>query len=213
MDGDAVLLDRGDHWERIPPDIRHRIEEGAVRIRAIREAISPDARVRYMPPVTVDPAAWSPDGGKRLIHAMAGAWRNLNDGHVIGVLASAGPALCDEEATVRAVLVHEFAHCFKIATIVVDHNDLGTSLDLLSGDPADPKREHLMLAEPRDWFGAADIELLHWGDERMQPVTDEVKRLVIAGHLPGTQPPLVEPASFSVPGEWKEHIRRIRRPS
>src|SRR5205823_1169997 len=109
--------------------LQRRIEDGLTRIRVLRDKISADAKVRYMPPVTVVAAGWSRDG-KHLIHGMAGAWRNKHvpGGFCIGVLVSAGPALSEDEPTVRAVLVHEFAHCFTIAKVIVDNDDLGTPL-------------------------------------------------------------------------------------
>src|SRR6266850_2787649 len=211
MNGGGVTLHRDAHWAAVPAELRRRIEDGVERIRVLRDRIGAEAKVRYMPSVTVVAAGWSRDG-QRLIHGMAGAWRNNNvpGGFCIAVLLSAGPALCEDEATVRAVLVHEFAHCFMIARVIVDHNELGTPLDVLHGDSMDPGRERQLLGNPTDWFGPADIELLQWNDDRMQPATSEVGELVRTQQLPGEQPPIVERASFNVPTEWKERIRRIR---
>jgi hypothetical protein len=164
-----------------------------------------------MPKVLVVGAGWSPDG-QRLVHGLAGAWPDSTapGGFSISVLLGAGPALCQDENLVRAVLVHEFAHCFKVATIIVDHLDLGTSLDGLGGSSWDPNREHRLLARPSEWFGPDDVELLSWGDGRMGPMTDEVHLLVRSGQLRGEGLPIHAPASFNVPDEWKRHIRSIR---
>jgi hypothetical protein len=207
-----VRMHVDEDWARVPDDLKRRFEAGVERIRILRDKIGAEARVTYMPPIAVVAAGWSSDG-KNLIHGMAGAWRdNNNPGrHAIGVLLSAGPALCEDDVTVRAILAHEFGHCFKIATVIVDHNDLGTSLDILRGDPMDQTREELMLPNPTDWFGQSDVSLLQWGDERLQPATEEVHELVRQQRIPGEQPPRVERASFAIPEEWKAHIRSIRQ--
>jgi len=207
-----VHLNEDEDWSVVPVEVQRRFEAGVERIRVLHGKIAADANVGHMPPVTVAAEGWSPDG-ERWIHGMAGAWRDDNapGGFSLGVLLSAGPALCEDEATVRAVMVHEFAHCFQIARVVVDHNDLGTPLDVLQGDSMDRERERKLLANPSDWFGPGDVEILHWNDERMQPATKEVVDLIRSQQILGRQPPLVERASFNVPLEWKEHIRRTRR--
>lgn len=207
----VVQLFRDEDWNSLPRELQERIEAGVERIRVLRDKIGAEAKVTYMPPITVVPAGWSRDG-RQLIHGVAGAWRDDKavGGFSIGVLLSAGPALCEDEATVRAVVVHEFAHCFQLATVVVNHNDLSTPLDALHGDSMDPEREKRLLANPADWFGPPDVELMQWGDERMRAVAGQVEELVVKGDLPGTQPPIVKPASFVVPNEWKAHIRNLR---
>jgi len=207
----GVHLHHDDEWDRLPPELQRRIEAGVERIRLLRERISADAKVRYMPPVTIAVGAWPRDG--KIVHGLSGAWRDNNapGGFAIGVILGVGPALCENEDTVRAILVHEFAHCFALARVVVDHNDLGTSLDVLKGDSMDPERERSLLGQPKEWFGDTDAELMLWEDERMQPSTEEVRKLVEEGHLFWEETPIVERASFNVPDEWKAHIRKIRR--
>jgi hypothetical protein len=74
----------------------------------------------------------------------------------------------------------------------------------------DPERERRLLGHPEDWFGPRDSELMLWGDERMQPSTEEVRTLVAQGLLFWEETPIVERASFNVPDEWKAHVRAIR---
>jgi hypothetical protein len=205
-----VLLARGDDWPKIPPELQARIESGVERIRAIRDMIGGEARVRLMPPVTVDPAGWGIKGKSGLVYATAGAWRS-NTGHSLGVITSAVPALSEEEAAVRALLVHEFAHCFQLARIIIDHLDLGTGLELMQGDATDEVRENKLLVDPKDWFGPTDQELMRWGDERLTPAAQELLRHMQAGHVPFTAVPLTERAHVTIPPEWAEHIRKIRR--
>jgi len=209
--GDCVTLHLDEEWAELSEGLRERITKGVDRIRSLRAAIGAAARVRYMPPVTVVAAAWTPDG-ERWVQGVSGVWRDPTalGGHSIGVLVSAGPALCEEDQVVRALLVHEFAHCFSLAKIIVDHNDLGTPLDALQGDSFDHAREHRLQVDPQDWFGREDWDLMQWNDERMKPVSLEVGRLVTTGQLVPEGLPLYEKASFQVPLEWKEHVRDLR---
>lgn len=211
MNGEGVVLYRDGDWPAVPPDLRNRVERGVDRIRELRNRIGAEAYVSYMPPVSVAAAVWNA-GGQEVIHGMSGAWRDPNapGGFSIGVLLGAGPALCEDEATVRALLVHEFMHCFAMAKLVVDHNDLGAPLDALRGDSLDAGREEQFLGIPADWFGPTDMDLLRWNDEKMLPTTREVVELANSGQLPWEHPPIVERASFNVPQEWKERIRRLR---
>jgi len=208
--GEGMRVDYGDDWETTPEQIRLRFEAGVERIHALRQSIGASAKVGYMPPITVTPAAWTPDG-QRLVHAASGAWDAGYGGlQEFGVIVSAGPALCAEEATVRAMLVHEFAHCFQAATVVISHLDLGTSTELLQGDSLDERREEALLADPRDWFGESDCELLRWGDDRIDLMSAEVRALAEAGHLPCTGTPIAVRGRVVVPAEWGAHIRTLR---
>ncbi|HTK31242.1 MAG TPA: hypothetical protein VL332_04715 [Candidatus Saccharimonadaceae bacterium] len=209
MPGDGVLLDRSDLWHTIPPAIQHRIEEGEQRIRVIREAVACEARVHQMPPVTIDPAVWIPPQ-RGIIHAASGIWRSNQGGHAFGVIAAAGVALSYDPAVVRAILVHEFAHCFLVATRIIDHLDLRTPLNL-DGESMDKSREDALLPQPADWFPRGDIPLLRWDDSRLGALSDELVTLAEAGHLPVTGPPLTERGFVAVPPEWGAHIRLLRR--
>jgi hypothetical protein len=207
----GVILLKDDDWTRIQPNLQKRIETGVERIRRLCDAIAEEAKVKQMPPIVIAPCAWSRDG-VTLMHAAAGAWRDSSarGGFSIGVLACVGVVLCEDDGLVRDLLVHEFAHCFKVGEIVVDHNDLGTSLDELRGDPYDQEREDRLLVEGPDWFGPRDASIMRWGDPRIATMTREVSALVTSGQIRGEQPPIVEPASFNVPEEWKTHVRSLR---
>ncbi len=209
---DDVYLDRGDGWEIIPPEIRRRIEEGRVRIGVLRAAIAKDARVRYMPPVSIDPALWTPDG-TAVAHAAGGIWPSGNGGHEYGVVVSAGPAICRDDAIVRALLVHEFAHCFEIATRAIEHIDSGRggTLELVTDNPLDRDREEELLAAGADWFGPGDAELIRWNDPRLKALTAEVVALANARQLPASPPPPRVHGTVVVPPEWAAHIRSLRR--
>ena len=68
-----------------------------------------------MPPVEIVPYIWTRD--RVLICGRVTALRQ-GDGAYFGVQLPAPTALCTDRAAVRALLVHEFAHWFYIATRV-----------------------------------------------------------------------------------------------
>ena len=206
----GVTLLRDADWAKVPPDLQRRIEVGVERIRRIREEVAAEAKVQNMPPVTVVAAGWSP--GKGIIHGLAGFWGNNNapGNSTLGVILGAGPALCEDDDTVRAILVHEFSHCFQITKILADHVDLGASLDALRGKSTDQDREERLLANPVDWFGPADVTLLRWDDKRTDPLSVAVAALVENNQIPGEQPPIPAKPELRAPQEWIDHVRRLR---
>jgi len=104
QEGDEVLLVGNDMWERIQSPIQARLREGRERIQLLRNAIARDAKVRRMPPVWIDPTIWM-EGEDICIHAASGAWPRAQGGSTLGVVVAAGPAICRDDAVVRAILV------------------------------------------------------------------------------------------------------------
>lgn len=208
----GVRLVRGEDWGTVPPEVQRRIEEGVERIRSVRGAIAADAWVKQMPPVTIYPAVWTPDG-VGTVPALSGAWHSGRGEREIGVLVGIGPAVCTDGSIVRKLLVHEFAHCFFIATKIVDHLDLGVPLDL-RGDPMDEDRERATMVTPSEWFGHADAAaIIRWDDSALgDSVGEELNALLEAGHVPVAEPPPGGGGKFpGVLPEWAEHIRALRR--
>ena len=101
----GVLLNANEEWQHIPRPIQDRLKEGVERIRSLRKAIASGAQVRQMPSVSIDPAIWTTGGGG-LVHAASGIWPSIHGGHDFGVVVAAGPAICRDEAVLRAILVH-----------------------------------------------------------------------------------------------------------
>ncbi len=213
MDGDGVLLIGGDVWMTIPLRVQRRIKTGAARIGELRAAIANEARIQQMPPVSIDPAIWTPGDGAS-VHAASGVWPSINGGHEIMVLAAASMAICRDPAQVRKLLAHEFAHCFTLATKIVNHLDLGGEL-ILTGDPRDESREAELLAEAPNWLGAADADLIRWDEPQFAAIDAEMVALADARQLPVSAPPPGTPmsrASLSrlVPAEWAARVRSLR---
>src|SRR5687767_5556105 len=97
--------------------VRPILLEGLERIAAIRADVARAAKIGTMPPVEVVPHIWRHDEG--LAHG-AMAILPTEDGVTFGVRLPAQTAACKDEYAVRAVLVHEFAHCFYFATEIVN---------------------------------------------------------------------------------------------
>jgi hypothetical protein len=99
-----------------------RLLKGVERVASIRAEIASTARVATMPPVEVVPYIWTRE--RALICGRVTALRQ-GDGTYFGVQLPAPTALCTDYAAVRALLVHEFAHWFYIATRVVNGHESG----------------------------------------------------------------------------------------
>src|SRR5215204_6331631 len=99
-----------------------RLVKGVEQVKSIRAEIAQTAKVATMPLVEVVPYIWTRE--RALICGRVTALRR-GDRASFGVQIPAPTALCTDRAAVRALLVHEFAHWFYIATRVVDGSDSG----------------------------------------------------------------------------------------
>lgn len=193
----------------VPAELRPRIESGLDRIRAVRDSIAADAKVKLMPSVVAEPVIWLWNG-----HPVYAAATVLAPafGNQIGVTLSLPPVLCEDLRQVRRLLVHEFSHCFMMATRAIDQIDAATgrSVDLTTGNPLDAKRELELLADPANWFGDADFDIPNWDDEALNTaMMATLERLVDV--VPATTPPQrVNAKGVIVPPEWGNHVRRLR---
>src|SRR6185503_16752632 len=96
--------------------------KGVERVASIRAEIASSAKVATMPPVEVVPYIWARE--RVLICGRVTALRQRS-GAYFGVQIPAPTALFTDHAAVRALLVHEFAHWFYIATRVVNGSESG----------------------------------------------------------------------------------------
>lgn len=130
-----------------------RLLEGVERVASIRAEIASAAKVATMPPVEVVPYIWTRD--RVLICGRVTALRQ-GEGAWFGVQLPAPTALCTDRAAVRALLVHEFAHWFYIATRVVNGSESGEN----AGGSLDLRNEGLTESDTQinaaDWFGEED---------------------------------------------------------
>lgn len=179
-----------------------RLLQGVERITAIRSEIAKAAKVATMPPVEVVPYIWTRD--RSLICGRVTALRQ-GDGAFFGVQVPAPTALCTDHAAVRALLVHEFAHWFYIASRVVNGSEADGTLDLRSEGLTESETQ----IDARDWFGEEDAEsFIQHGDAATRAISSQAAGLEKQFYV--ISPRLGEAAgNIRISDDIKTHIRRL----
>jgi hypothetical protein len=183
-----------------------RLVQGVERVAAIRAEIGESAKVPTMPAVEVVPYIWTRE--RALICGRVTALLR-GGGAYFGVQIPAPTALCTDRAAVRALLVHEFAHWFYIATRVVNGSDSAKR----EGGVLDLRKEGLTETETQidaeDWFGEEDARLfIQHGDSRTRAISSQAAGLeeyfyVVSPRLGDTV------GGIDIADDVKEHIRKI----
>lgn len=184
-----------------------RLVKGVETVASIRAEIGHAAKVTTMPPVEIVPYIWMRE--RVLICGRVTALRR-GDGAYFGVQIPAPTALCTDLAAVRALLVHEFAHWFYIATRVINGSDSGEK----EGGTLDLRHEGLTESDTQvnaqDWFGEADArQFIQHGDLTTLAISSQAAGLeehfyVVSprlGHTVGT---------IDISDDVKGHIRSLR---
>ena len=175
------LRARRQTWKSLAPRIKRTLSDAAKNIVTIREAIAADAQVHSMPPVEIVAEHWA--HGNSFI---SGRMTPLERGTAweIGVQLPASTAVHYDPTLIRSILVHEFAHCFFLMQKCVRDGESRDSHNVFD-DSADRAR----MADPRDWFGAEDVERFCYHDD---PALDELEQnsMDLAGLLPLVDPDL-----------------------
>src|SRR5262249_31156754 len=137
---------------------------------------------------------------------------DLGNDTYLGVRIPAQTATCHDTDPVRAVLVHEFAHCFYFMKAIIDaydghvsppanHLDIGAFISA----PDDA-----MLPNPSDWFGEADArEFSHSNDRRTQPIEDLIPSLRLQ-FLTRTPESRMSLGTVRIADDIRRHIRALR---
>jgi hypothetical protein len=160
-----------------------------------------------MPPVEVVPYIWTRE--RVLICGRVTALRQV-DGAYFGVQIPAPTALCTDHAAVRALLVHEFAHWFYIATRVVN----GSESPEKEGGTLDLRHEGLTESETQinaqDWFGEEDArQFIQHGDLTTLSISSQAAGL--ERHFYVVSPRLGDTVgSIGISDDVKAHIRSLR---
>jgi hypothetical protein len=160
-----------------------------------------------MPPVEVVPYIWTHE--RALICGRVTALRH-GDGAYFGVQLPAPTALCTDHAAVRAVLVHEFAHWFYVATRVVNGSESAEkntrTLDLRNEGLTESDTQ----INARDWFGEEDARLfIQHGDSTTRSISTQAVGL--EEHFYVVSPRLGETVgSIDISDDVKAHIRSLR---
>ena len=189
---------------------RSRLLDGLERIADIRHDITRHAKVASMPPVEVVPYIWQDATGLIL-----GQTTHLGLGIdcFLGVRIPAQTAVCGDTDAVRAVLVHEFAHCFYFTKVIIDAfdghpNHLGGLMDLSALINAP---DVAMLADPTDWFGEDDArEFIYSDDCRTRSIQALVPSLLRQFRI-ATPETTISLVTVQIKNHLKEHVRALRR--
>jgi hypothetical protein len=189
-----------------------RLMKGVERVASIRAEIAQAAKVATMPAVEVVPYIWT--RGRVLICGRVTALHQGN-GAYFGVQIPAPTALCTDRAAVRALLVHEFAHWFYIATRVVNGSELGKK----EGGVLDLRNEGLTESDTqidaRDWFGEEDAQrFIQHGDSTTRSISSQAAGL--EEHFYVVSPRMGDTVGgIDISDDVKAHIRslRVARPS
>lgn len=168
-----------------------------------------------MSPVEIVPEMWrwkdgSLDGMSVMLHIPGGGFRP-------GARIPAQVALCEDDAIVRRLLVHEFLHCFhSVATILaaIEKNP-GERISIGERfDPLNPAEHDARLADPFDWFGERDAELLPRDQDRdsavFNPITKTMARYM--AHFRPVYPDLtisVHGGALNLEGSAVERAREL----
>ena len=148
-----------------------RLVKGVERVASIRAEIAQAAKVATMPAVEIVPYIWTRE--RVLICGRVTSLRQ-GDRSYFGVQIPAPTALCTDRAAVRALLVHEFAHWFYIATRALNGSE---SEDQESGI-LDLRNEGLtesdMQIDAQDWFGEEDARaFIQHGDPATRSISSQ----------------------------------------
>ncbi len=183
-----------------------RLVKGVERVASIRAEIAHAAKVATMPPVEVVPYIWTHE--RVLICGRVTALRQAG-GAYFGVQIPAPTALCTDRAAVRALLVHEFAHWFYIATRVVNGSESGEkegNLDLRNEGLTESDTQ----INAQDWFGEEDArQFIQHGDSTTLSISSQAAGL--EEHFYVVSPRLGDTVgSINISDDVKAHIRRLR---
>ena len=184
-----------------------RLVKGVERVAAIRAEIAQSARVATMPAVEVVPYIWTRE---RVL--ICGRVTALHQGDRVrfGVQIPAPTALCTDHAAVRALLVHEFAHWFYIATRVVNGSESedkeGGILDLRNEEPTESDTQ----INAQDWFGEEDARrFIQHGDSATLSISRQAAGL--KGQFYVVSPRLGDAVGgIEISDDVKAHIRSLR---
>jgi hypothetical protein len=184
-----------------------RLLKGVDRVASIRAEIAQTAKVATMPPVEVVPYIWTRD--RVMICGRVTALRR-GDRAYFGVQIPAPTALCTDHEAVRALLVHEFAHWFYIATRVVngseDRDKEGGILDLRSEGLTESDTQ----INARDWFGEEDTRrFIQHGDSTTLSISRQAIGLEQLFYV--VSPRMGDTAGgIDISDDVKAHIRSLR---
>ena len=131
-----------------------------------------------------------------------------------GSILAAQAVLCTDDAMLRSILVHEFAHCFDRMRRFYDHLDSGAQDVLYLPGGTDEAQENAALANPADWFGDDDVQsFVRWG-HLGATIHTRLSEHRLTSHLKvvwiDPDNPFEGNIALAIPPEIVDHIRRLR---
>lgn len=217
--GEEVWLrKRRQFWRKLPPSIKAALLTGVSAVGQLRTEIAGTAQVSSMPLVRIADAIWTTPDRKSAINGRA-TFIRVGQTHFPGVELPATVALSRDQGVTRAILVHEFAHCFHFLTLIVNRMDSGNRAALVLGAPDDvfthEEFDRNMLVDPAEWFGKEDVNaFLFWNDERLNTISEQMIEQQLHCHLPIEVPTLgFSTEAVAIPEDVIDHIRRLRNSS
>jgi hypothetical protein len=198
-------------WAKIPWAMRKALLARTRDVERLRELIAKAAKVSWMPPVTVLDSILATDA------ATVEGYVDLipvGSFNFFGTVLAAQAVLCTDDAMLRSILVHEFAHCFDRIQRLCDHLDSGSNDPVYLPGGTDEAEEESALVDPAEWFGDHDAEaFVRWGDLGA-PIHQRLLEQQLGRHLKivRVEPDIPFEAELSVhiPPEILEHIIRLR---
>jgi hypothetical protein len=202
-------------WSLLPEHDKDLLANGTRGIARVRKEIADSAKVRSMPPVEVVGEIWLYDN--KIIHGRTTPLTMDNETW-IGVQLSAQVAVHPEMSLVRAILVHEFAHCFYFLTRFVLAPDFGGKRSVSLPNPDDylenPSHDRGMMVNPNEWFSTHDANtLVHWGDSELASLDRTILDFDLHKKLPVADPPLkfaLQGEELAIPSDIAVHIRQLK---
>jgi hypothetical protein len=184
-----------------------RLVKAVETVASIRAEIAHAAKVATMPPVEVVPYIWTRD--RVLVCGRVTVLRR-GDGAYFGVQIPAPTALCTDRAAVRALLVHEFAHWFYIATRVVNGAEAGDKENSILDLRHEGLKESDTQINVHDWFGDEDARrFIQHGDSTTLSISSQASALTEQFFV--VSPSLGDTAGgIEITDDVKAHIRSLR---
>jgi len=210
---DEVALDMDRvRWGRLPASIRVAIVNGVAIIAEERERLRASVLVSTLPPVRVVPEIWTNPEWTGCVDGRSTIMK-LGRRHVFGVELPAPVALSGSRDAIRAVMIHEFGHCYHHAAAVVDHMDAGRTdpLNLLSTANVytDEAADRAALVDPpSDWFAeGVALDFPYWNDPRIRIAPREEWFRALPVELGVRQ---ISGTSIDLTDDIIDHVRRLR---
>jgi len=185
---DAVLLAKHPlRWRSLPISIKTGIIQNLRTVADTRSRIEGDALVAPMPHVQVLDTALVAQIGGGCVHGRTTPIRTKGGWHFVAQLA-APTILYSTREELRAILVHEFAHCFYFIREMVLASDNGRRMidrTPAGGSFRTEDEDRATLEKPSDWFGSADADgFAYWDSPLLRNTRAPDGTRLLRNHTP-----------------------------